>query len=399
MGMDLSKYYLERDAEIIQLKTKIDQLNDIINIQNDKITLLRTELNAIKQLDTYNGVGDELLKEINTAFVDRDYDYLVLSGGGIKGLSFVGALEALDGMKVLYDEQKKLKIKGIAATSAGSIVGSLFAIGYKPQELNYIINGIDFNKIMDDKPGFIRDSINFLKDWGVCPGDYIVELLGEFIEQKTGNKDYTFDDLYRDKGTKLVIVATEMCGEKSIYFYPGNTNKKYSNIPIRIAVRMSMGIPFLFEPYEYDDEYFVDGGVLDNYPLHVFDGEYPGDPKARVNECKPNPKVLGINIMTSDEQINYDIVEKQPILSLCDYAYSFINTFLTENERRIMTPSFWLRSIILITPNYPLNKFDLTDDQKVQLIDIGKKGVCNFFIKKNKELNLPISKELILDDK
>jgi len=91
MGLDNSKYYLERDAEILSLKNKVKKLNEFINVQEDRITLLKTELDAIRQLDTFNGVGDDLMKEINTTFVNRDYEYLVFSGGGIKGLSFVGA--------------------------------------------------------------------------------------------------------------------------------------------------------------------------------------------------------------------------------------------------------------------------------------------------------------------
>lgn len=386
MGLDNSKYYLERDAEILSLKNKIKKLNDTISIQEDKITLLKTELNAIRQLDTFNGVDEDLMKEIDDTFVNLDYEYLVLSGGGIKGLSFVGALETLERLKVLYDDNNKFKLKGIAATSAGSIIGALYAIGYKSHELKMVIDNIDFDKIEDDKPGFIRDGINFLEDWGICPGDYIVEVLGELIKQKTGNPDYTLNDLYREKKMKLVIVTTEMCSQRSIYLYAGHSNEKYSNLPIRQAVRMSMGIPFLFEPYVFDDGIFVDGGVLDNYPLHVFDGEYPGDPKARVNECRPNPKVLGIKIMTSDEQMNYDLVEKEKITSLYQYGYSFINTFLTENERRIMTPSFWLRTIVVITPVYSLTKFELTENQKNQLVNIGAKSVNDFFIKKSKEI-------------
>ena len=91
MGLDNSKYYLERDAEILSLKNKVKKLNEFINVQEDRITLLKTELDAIRQLDTFNGVGDDLMKEINTTFVNRDYEYLVFSCGGIKGLSFVGA--------------------------------------------------------------------------------------------------------------------------------------------------------------------------------------------------------------------------------------------------------------------------------------------------------------------
>ena len=52
---------------------------------------------------------------------------------------------------------------------------------------------------------------------------------------------------------------------------------------------------------------------------------------------------------------------------------------MTENERRVMTPSFWLRTIIIVTPVYPLSQFTLSDSEKRDLIDIGRKSVRDFF--------------------
>ena len=125
-------------------------------------------------------------------------------------------------------------------------------------------------------------------------------MISELIERKTGNKDYTIDDLYRDKKITLVINSTDMNHNKTIYFYPNHSNKAFRNIPIRKAIRMSMSIPILLEPVYFNDCLCVDGGLLDIFPLHVFDGTYPGDPLAKLNLCKPNPATLGLNIMTAD---------------------------------------------------------------------------------------------------
>jgi len=63
--------------------------------------------------------------------------------------------------------------------------------------------------------------------------------------------------------------------------------------------------------------------------------------------------------------------------------------FLTENDRRIMTPSFWIRTIVIVTPNYPLTKFNIDDQEKQQLIDAGRKYAGDFFLTEH-------SKKLIL---
>jgi hypothetical protein len=118
---------------------------------------------------------------------------------------------------------------------------------------------------------------------------------------------------------------------------------------------------------------------LDNYPIQVFDGSTPEDPKARLNLCHPNPKVLGLKIMTSDKELTYEFVKREDIDSIFSYAFSFIETFLIDNERRVMTPSFWKRSIMIITPDYPLSKFTLTTQEKENLINLGEQYVIEFF--------------------
>jgi NTE family protein len=216
----------------------------------------------------------------------------------------------------------------------------------------------------------------------MCPGNYVMELMGKLIADKTGNPDYTLEDLYKDKNITLVIVATNMSEKKSVYFYPGNPVAKFSNIPIRKAIRMSMGIPFLFEPCVYEGDLFVDGGLLDSYPLHVFDGEYPGDPKARLNLCIPNSRVLGIKIMTSSGKLDYDLVGRETYNHLHNYAISFIETMLIENERRIMTPSFWDRTIVIVTPDFALTKSDVSEQEKIDLIECGKACAKSFLDKR-----------------
>jgi len=373
MGSYFSNFFNDQTS---QLNATINRQSKCIRKLKNKIQLLEYKENSKHYLK--DGIISPLDKDITESIEEtkdkKTYKYLVLSGGGMKGLAYCGAMDVLEKESILQN------IKGFAGSSAGSIVASLLAVGYNAKELQNIIFGIDYNKIIDDKWGVFRDAINIIEDFGLAPGDYFVDLIGKFIEKKTGNKDYTINDLYKDKGITLVITGTDMNHKKTIYFSPNNkNNKSRGDISIRQAVRISMSIPFLFEPVTYDGCMCVDGGVLDNYPLHVFDGEYPGDPNARLNQCPPNHEVLGLNIMTDDEKSGYDNNTKDQIDNFWEYSVAYLDLFLKENDRRMMTPSYWKRTINIITPDIPLTKFNLSDKEKNELIDRGREYTRYFF--------------------
>lgn len=357
----------EQDDKMKYLEEKIDMLEK----QN---ILFKTQIDTFSIHNQFNPINS--IKEIQK---NHDYEYIILSGGGIKGLCYPGSFIEMQQLDILYDKKGLLKLKGLCGVSAGSIMASLIAIGYTPLELERIMLTLNFEILLNDNQGIIKDTINFVEKWGMCPGNNLYELLGNLIEKKTGNADYTIENLKQDKNINLVLVTTNISYQRVEYLYAGNKETAYSQIPIRTAIRMSMGIPYIYEPYSYNNCLFVDGGTLNNYPLTVFDGDYPGDPNAMLNLCPPNPKVLGLMIMAKEDSENYQIVPKQKLDTLYEYSISYINMFLTSNERRIMTPSFWLRTIILITPNYPLSKFNITLKEKEELIEIGKKSVAEFF--------------------
>lgn len=310
------------------------------------------------------------------------YEYLVFSGGSTKAISYCGVLPILEELDILYDKNN-LKLKGIGGTSAGSIIALLLAIGYKPKEIHELLNDVDLHKLFRDDIWLIKDAYNIVEFYGMCPGKYMLDFFGNLIKQKTGNEDYTFEDLYRDKKIKLVMVTSNINRSMSVYMYAGNPIKEYSDIPLKIALRMSAGIPFIFEPYKYNNDYFVDGGLLDNYPIHIFDGKYPGDPNARLNICEPNNKVLGVKILPNDETLNYTLSPRCEINTIYDYVTSYVNAFLVENDRRIITPSFWKRTIPIMTPNYGIIKYDLSNKEKEELIELGKQSTIKYFKNKN----------------
>jgi len=356
---------------------KIKYLQDIIKEKDQQILELDSENMLLKQRlhNEYiaHNSDEDAIDEIYKHKKNKDYKYLVFSGGAIRGITYYGALE------VLKDKIDLSKIVGYAGTSVGAIASMLLAIGYTYDELGEVLYNIDYEKIVDDKWGVIRDGINILTDYGYAPGDYFYNLLGEWVEKKKGNKDYTFDDLYNDTGITLVVTGADINRKRVLYFCPNHMEEDMRNVPIRKGVRISMSIPWIFEPVKFNGCYCVDGAVLDRMPLQVFDGEYPGDPNARMNLCPPNPSVLGLNLVV-EGSLEYTLKNKRiEINNIWEYGMAYIDMFMKEHAKRSMTPGYWHRTINLFTPDIPMGEMDISDETKNYMIEAGKKYTKQFF--------------------
>jgi NTE family protein len=234
----------------------------------------------------------------------------------------------------------------------------------------------DFDAVVDDKIGYLRDAYNFVTKYGVCKGNYVYEYMGELIEKKTGDKNYSLKQLYQDKKMHLIISTTNLNTESSVYLHALHNESIYADIPLRTGVRMSMSIPFLFEPFRYNDCLFCDGGVLDNYPIQAFDNIEPNEIESIYDNSTPNYKTLGLKLVT---QIKNEPRPPKKIEHFLEYSYSYINTFLEENNRKNYTKENYCRTVFVITKSYPLMQFSLTPEEHTDLIDAGSKAVIKYF--------------------
>lgn len=318
-----------------------------------------------------NAVDPSVRRQINRVKTTKTYQNLVLSGGSIKGLAHIGVLEKLKELGILTN------INQIACSSVGSIVGSLLAVGYKPAQLRKIIMNLDTEKLADAKRGLITELYEIVANHGISSGGHLVEFMGNLIKKQTGNADYTLGQLYEDKGISLVITGTDLNSKKTVYFW----HQSNPTLPIRHAVRMSTSIPYLFQPVIFKNSnnykhFIVDGGLLDDCPEHVFDGEFPGDPMSCMNMVKPNPHTLAIDILGTMDNVEPSI---RDISSAEKYGAALINTLYVGNEKRHMRPCYWMRTIPVYTPSYPLTKFNLTSTDKEMLFELGYKSCAKFF--------------------
>jgi NTE family protein len=189
---------------------------------------------------------------------------LVLSGGGAKGLAHIGVLKVLEEEGIVPDY--------ITGTSMGSIIGGLYAIGYTSTELDSIVNSVKWNSLLTDeiplstvspqeKDDYNRYQVEFTITRegleipsGLVRGQQISELISGLTWHVADIKDFDqFPIPFR-------CVAADLISRKQYVFKEGD---------LATAMRASMSIPTVFSPVNKDSMLLVDGGVLNNYPVHL----------------------------------------------------------------------------------------------------------------------------------
>lgn len=156
---------------------------------------------------------------------------LILSGGGARGFAHAGILKALNESGIYPDV--------ISGVSAGAIVGALYADGHTPDQILEIFssNNSFFNYVKPKLP-----SKGLFKTKGL----------------KKNLTSNLHADTFEELKLPLYVAATNIHTGKIEYFNSG---------PIVDKILASAAIPVLFEPVEIDGDLYVDGGVLDNFPV------------------------------------------------------------------------------------------------------------------------------------
>lgn len=181
-------------------------------------------------------------------------DILVLSGGGLNGFSHIGAIQALNRIGLLNN------INTFAGTSIGALICGLLVIGYTPKEIENFSLKFHFDKLM--KINFS----NLMESYGLDDGSRVDYVLKTLIREKLGIDNITLNELYQRTHKILITVSTCIDDKKTYYFH----YQSEPNIPLHLAIRISMCLPLLYTPIKYNNKYFVDGGCTNNYPIGLF---------------------------------------------------------------------------------------------------------------------------------
>jgi NTE family protein len=189
------------------------------------------------------------------------YKNLVFEGGGVKGAAYLGALQVIEDAGILTGIEK------VAGTSAGAITACLVALKYTAAGIKTLVNDLDFNNLEDGKNLF-----RILETYGIYRGDYFLKWIKTAIKAATGNEDTTFAQL-RAAGFKDLHVVATCLNTRGIQIFSADSTP---DVIVAEAVRASMSIPIFFKAWTFSKgieskNVYVDGGMVWNLPLEIFD--------------------------------------------------------------------------------------------------------------------------------
>lgn len=323
---------------------------------------------------------------------DYPFRNLIFEGGGVKGIAYCGALDVLDERGILSN------IRRVGGTSAGAINATLLALGYTVDEVRDVLAGLDFNEFKDDNFGIIRDAKRLLQEFGWHKGDYFRAWIGQLIKNKTNQADSTFTDLAKRRGSpKLHLVATNL-STRSSEIYSRETTP---DLPVAEAVRRSMSIPLFFAAVRESENVLVDGGVLDNYPIRLFDRAKYVAKQHRLRHTTPEPyteanrnlpgnrspyvynrETLGFRLDSREEiAVFRDGAEtkREKIENFFDYGGALIRTLMRSQDNRHLESGDWHRTVYINTLGVGTTEFDLDDETKRRLEASGREGTRYYF--------------------
>lgn len=182
---------------------------------------------------------------------------MVFSGGGIKGLSYIGCLRTLEEHNILQS------IECLVGTSAGSIFATCINIGYSSEELRDIVINLDFNKMRDITSANL---LNYFNNFGLDTGNRVERIFRILIKKKVGTDEITFQELYKKTNKILIITGTCLNTREVIHF----SYKSHPDMPVIQAIRISISVPFVFNVCNYENNMYVDGGIGSNYSVDAY---------------------------------------------------------------------------------------------------------------------------------
>ena len=310
---------------------------------------------------------------------------LVLSGGGAKGLTHIGIIRAL--------EENNIPIDYITGTSMGAIVGSLYAMGYSPDDMEALLKSEDFKRWYSGEveeeymyyfkknlptPEFLNIRLSFRDSLKIKP-QFLPSSVVDPVQM-----NLVFIDLYARATAacggdfdKLFIpfrcVASDVYNKKQLVMKRGDLGD---------AVRASMSFPFMFKPIEIDSVLAYDGGIYNNFPTDVMRDDFHPDiiigSVVATNPTKPKendlmsqienmvmqktdysiPDSEGIVMTFKYDDVN--LMDFQRINELHDIGYnrtmSMMDSIKSRIHRRVNLANIRLRRLVYKS-NYPELRF------------------------------------------
>ena len=272
---------------------------------------------------------------------------LVFSGGGVSGISYIGVLQALE--EQVQQKKVVLDIKSVLCVSVGSIFGLLYILGYTSDEMKSMIMSTDLKKLKDIKLA------NMSNGWGLDSGNKIMKFVEIMIVAKNISPKLSFQELYDRFGVDLQIYATNVNKHEleclSVTSHP--------QMSILEAIRLTISIPMLFTANRYHNDIYVDGAVINGYPIEYVD---------------TNDLITTLGVKCNKTSIN----NAEHISNFESYIKNVV-ACLVASRNKTLPELHQARTVYIQNNVFNAVNFDLTNEMKQEYIDKGYEATMEFF--------------------
>ena len=266
---------------------------------------------------------------------------LVFSGGAMKGYCFIGVL------KFLEEHDCIKNINHLIGTSVGSCISLLINIGFTSDELTQLMSQIDIFKYYNLKSDTI---LNIFDTYGINCGNDLIHSLKIIIKKKLGKDNITFKELYDKTNIKLTMIGCHLNTMNTILY----NHETSPDMNVIDALRISISVPIIFDPVKINGDYYVDGGLTNNYAIDIFD--------------KDIDNTLGILL---------DDTTKIIINSFDSYMMSIILSSF--NSQNIIKKKQYKNNTICIQVAINSMDFSMSIDTKKELIQYGYTIIKDYY--------------------
>lgn len=271
------------------------------------------------------------------------FNKLVLCGGSMKCLMYIGMLEYFENNDIILSS-----LNEIVGTSAGAFFGLLITLNYSVKELKKICFSINFEELKE------MSLSNLDLGYGLDDGQRLNELVKKFIKHKGYSELITMKELYTKTNINFVATTYNVNTKKVVFF--DNTY----DIPVYLAVRMSMNIPFIFCAVNYKGHLYVDGGIICNIPVKYLTKKY-----------NDNTKIIQNTLCTAFITERYH--NNEEINNFNTFMYNILKSSFhcIETNDKEFIKNINGNLLILKTDMITTSNFDLTFTEKSKLIENG----------------------------
>lgn len=296
---------------------------------------------------------------------------IVLSGGGSKGVAYLGVLKRLKELD--SDEDIIVDVKRVICVSIGCLFGLVLMLNYEYEEIEEEILEKDLTLLQDIKVS------RFVSRYGLDSGKKIMRWIETLIIKKGLSKDITFGELYKHNQKHYQVLATNLNKHRFTVFDYIST----PGIKITDAIRMSIAIPFVFTKSMYKGDVHVDGGLISNFPIYLVEDDIPN--------------VLGVRLVSMDESIISNIDNK--VGDITEFCVNVMSCFMVHREQQSVQANKYAEYTMLVCTGDLTNaiKFDMDTSTKLGLIRRGYEAAEEYFKQRKERVKLQKEKMVVND--